>query len=521
MYKKIKKMMILSSIAGLIFISFVIIFYNMVSWKKFSEDYKIQKEEKVDYFFEDQRDDLESILNSHAVWTDALENLKLRNETWLNDNATGYMVGHPSYNVDFIYIANETETFSKLYSNKELGIDLSTLDIYNDALKDNKVQEDLIWIDEQLAFVSISPFYDNNEENPYGVYLIGKIIDTEEIAALKTLLSNKDVSYIEFSNQPMVEKSRWPMNWDIYLNVPLDSTETFFTNISFDLTHLSYLFFHQPLVIILLIAVIMAGLFWFINNNIKYMTKKLKEVIAFIKRISDGEYHLEIERERGKLFPELESLMTSTNRMAEDIRRHIESVEERNIALDEKYKEVINLLNNVVEMNDQYTYHHSSQVSEYALALGKTIGFEDLENLALAAKLHDIGKVAIPTEILNKPSRLTEEEYKIIKTHSKWGYDLLSRSKIFHEARMGVLYHHERYDGLGYPMGLKGEDIPMMAQIITVADAFEAMTSDRSYRKAMSKEKALKILIQDKGKMFNPDLVDVFVEMIKNNTFKK
>jgi putative nucleotidyltransferase with HDIG domain len=251
------------------------------------------------------------------------------------------------------------------------------------------------------------------------------------------------------------------------------------------------------------------------------MTKKLKEVIAFIKRISDGEYHLEIERERGKLFPELESLMTSTNRMAEDIRRHIESVEERNIALDEKYKEVINLLNNVVEMNDQYTYHHSSQVSEYALALGKTIGFEDLENLALAAKLHDIGKVAIPTEILNKPSRLTEEEYKIIKTHSKWGYDLLSRSKIFHEARMGVLYHHERYDGLGYPMGLKGEDIPMMAQIITVADAFEAMTSDRSYRKAMSKEKAMKILIQDKGKMFNPDLVDVFVEMIKNNTFKK
>jgi len=86
----------------------------MVSWKKISEDYKIQKEEKVDYFFDDQRDDLESILNSHAVWTDALENIKLRNEKWLNDNATGYIVGHPSYNVDFIYIANATETFSML-----------------------------------------------------------------------------------------------------------------------------------------------------------------------------------------------------------------------------------------------------------------------------------------------------------------------------------------------------------------------------------------------------------------------
>lgn len=513
--------MILSSIAGLIFISFVIIFYNMVSWKEFSENYKVEQEEKVNYFFADQKSDLESVLNSHAVWTDALENLKVRNETWLYDNATGYMVGHPSYNVDFIFIANETETFSQLYSEKEIGLDFTSLEIYNQALEKDRPVEKFIWIDEQLAIVSASPFYDNEEENPYGVYLIGKVIDTEEMRALKTLLSTKDVSRIGFSNQKIIEASQWPMNWKIYLNVPLNDTEKVFANIAFDLSHLSYLFYYQPLVIILLIAVIMAGLFWFINNNIKYMTKKLKEVINFIKRISDGEYHLEIESKKGKLFPELESLVSSTNRMAEDIRHNIESVEERNIALDEKYKEVINLLNNVVEMNDQYTYHHSAQVSEYALALGEAIGFDDLENLGLAAKLHDIGKVAIPTEILNKPSRLTEEEYDIIKTHSKWGYDLLSRSKIFHEARMGVLYHHERYDGLGYPMGLTGEDIPLMAQIITVADAFEAMTSDRSYRKAMSKEKALNILIKDKGKMFNPDLVDAFVEMIKNNQFEK
>lgn len=512
--------MILSSIAGLIFISFVIIFYNMISWKEFSEDYKIEQEEKINYFFGDQESDLESVLNSHAVWTDALENIKVGNETWLNDNAAGYMVGNPSYNVDFIYVANETETFNQLYSENEISIDFTTLEIYTEVLTNNKPVDQYIWIDEQLAYVIVSPFYDNNEENPYGVYLIGKVMDTEEMSALRTLLSTKDVSRISFSNQRISQKSQWPIHWQLYLNVPLNTTEKVFANIVFDLAHLSYLFYYQPLVIIFLITVIMAGLFWFINNNIKYMTKKLKEVINFIKRISDGEYHLEIERKKGKLFPELESLVSSTNRMAEDIRHHIESVEERNIALDEKYKEVINLLNNVVEMNDQYTYHHSSQVSDYALALGTAIGFEDLENLGLAAKLHDIGKVAIPTEILNKPSRLTKEEYEIIKTHSKRGYDLLSRSKIFHEARMGVLFHHERYDGLGYPMGLTGEDIPLMAQIITVADAFEAMTSDRSYRKAMSKDKALDILIKDKRKMFNPDLVDTFVEIIKNNSLE-
>lgn len=454
------------------------------------------------------------------MWTDALDKLKAGDENWLFDNATGYMIGHSSYNVDFIYISDEEEKFSRLYTEKEMAFDFSTLEIYNEALKNNRSQEKVLWINDQLALVSVSPFYDNDEANPYGVYLIGKIIDTNEMNALKMLLSNKAVSKIDFSDKEIIDTRAAINHRHINLNVALNNEETIFANVAFDLDHLSYLFYYQPLMILLMITLIMGGLFWFINNNIRYMTKKLKEVIDFIKRISDGEYHLEIERKRGKLFPELESLLDSTNRMADDMRYHIESVEERNIALDEKYKEVINLLNNVVEMNDQYTYHHSAQVSDYALALGEAFGFEDLENLALASKLHDIGKVAIPTEILNKPSRLTEEEYEIIKTHSKWGYDLLSRSKIFHEARMGVLYHHERYDGLGYPMGLKGEDIPMMAQIITVADAFEAMTSDRSYRKAMSKEKALKILIKDKGKMFNPELVDIFVELVKNNKFK-
>lgn len=517
MYKKIKKMMLLSSIAGLVFISFVIMYYNMLSWEEFSQDYKIEQEKKVNYFFDDEREAMESILDSNAVWTEALENLKTKNETWLFDNATGYMIDNSSYNIDFIYISNEEEDFSKLYNENEENFDFTTLKIYNEALKNNKSQDELLWINGQLTLVTVSPFYDNNKENPYGVYLIGTVIDDDEITALKVLLSTKDVSQIQFSNKRVIDEKIGIRNRYINLNVPLNNSNTIFINIEFNLEYLSYLFYYQPLMIVFFITIIIGGLFWFINNNIKYMTEKLKEVIDFIKRISDGEYHLEVERKKGKSFPELDSLLQSTNRMAEDIRHHIESVEERNMQLDEKYKEVINLLNNVVEMNDQYTYHHSSMVSEYALALGDAVGFEDLENLSLAAKLHDIGKVAIPTEILNKPSRLTHEEYEIIKTHCKRGYDLLSQSNIFHEARIGVLYHHERYDGLGYPMGIKGEDIPMIAQIITICDAFEAMTSDRSYRKAMEKKKALEILMKEKGKMFNPNLVEAFIEIIKDN----
>lgn len=521
MYKKIRRIMFFSIAAGLLFISFIIILYSMLSWKEYSQGYRVEQMNKVNYFFEDQFKDLESIHDSHAVWTDAIKGLKNKDEEWLYENATGYMIDNSSYSVDFILISDENKEFSKFYSDSLEPFDFENLDIYKKALNENISQERAIWIDGKLTLIIASPFFNNNREEPYGVYLLGKVIDTEEKDQLKMLLSNRDVDSIEFTKEEVLLDSLGLVHRDINLNVPLlNSTDTF-VNINFDLDYLGFLFYYQPLMIILLITLILVGLFWFINNNIRYMTRKLREIIRFIKRISDGEYHLEIEREKGNLYPELDSLVNSTNRMAEDIRYHIKSVEERNILLDEKYNEMINLLNNVVEMNDQYTFHHSSKVSEYAIALGKHIGFTDLDNLSLASKLHDIGKVAIPTEILNKPSRLTNDEYDIIKTHSKRGYDLLSHSKIFHEARMGVLYHHERYNGEGYPMGLQGNDIPMIAQIITVADAFEAMTSDRSYRKAMSEDMALKILIEEKGEMFNPDLVEAFVQIINENIIQE
>ena len=151
-----------------------------------------------------------------------------------------------------------------------------------------------------------------------------------------------------------------------------------------------------------------------------------------------------------------------------------------------------------------------------AVKIGKYLGLEmsRIDELKIAADLHDIGKIGISEEILLKPGKLTEDEYKIIKTHSEKGYRIIKASSELKEVAESVLYHHERLDGRGYPIGLKGEEIPLLSRIISVCDSYDVMTSDRVYKKAMSKEDAIEELKRCSGTQFDPSLVKVFIECI-------
>jgi diguanylate cyclase (GGDEF)-like protein/putative nucleotidyltransferase with HDIG domain len=171
----------------------------------------------------------------------------------------------------------------------------------------------------------------------------------------------------------------------------------------------------------------------------------------------------------------------------------------------------------VVDNKDHYTFKHSQEVSKIATILGREIGLskEDLEILELAGKLHDIGKIGIPSNILRKPASLTEEEWKIIKEHPRLGVLILSQLPKMEQLFHSILYHHERYDGKGYPNGKKGEEIPLFARILAIADAYSAMTSDRPYRKALSKEEIINELKKNAGKQFDPKLVEKFIELIE------
>ena len=184
--------------------------------------------------------------------------------------------------------------------------------------------------------------------------------------------------------------------------------------------------------------------------------------------------------------------------------------------------EVVSSLAAAIDAKDTYTKNHSDRVSYYAVLLAKKIGLpeEEVEIIRDGGLFHDIGKIGIPDSILQKTSPLTDDEYSDIKNHPSIGAHILQPAKIFDKIIPMVKHHHERFDGRGYPSGLKGEDIPLCARIVCIADSFDAMTSDRSYRPRYTLFKAIEEIENCKGTQFDPYLADAFVVAIKENKEK-
>lgn len=200
------------------------------------------------------------------------------------------------------------------------------------------------------------------------------------------------------------------------------------------------------------------------------------------------------------------------------------NAEERIKRLEEKaYLDQVQALAATVDTRDPYTKFHSAHVSSLAILLAKKLGLSDekVELIEIAALLHDIGKIGIPDRILKKKSSLTEKERKEIQEHPGLSQKILG-STIFKDILPWVLSHHERWDGKGYPQGLKGNEIPIEARILAICDAFDAMNSDRPYRKALPVETALQIIKEESGKQFDPNLTGNFIDLIflKNNSLK-
>jgi HD-GYP domain-containing protein (c-di-GMP phosphodiesterase class II) len=180
-------------------------------------------------------------------------------------------------------------------------------------------------------------------------------------------------------------------------------------------------------------------------------------------------------------------------------------------------------LASTIEAKDRYTRGHTERVTKYALAIASELLKEGtaevtknfMENLYIASLLHDIGKIGVSENVLTKESSLTDEEFMQIREHPLRGAEILKNLPEFEECLKGVKYHHERYDGKGYPEGLKGEEIPFIAAIVAVADSYDAMTSDRTYRKALPKEKAIDEIAKNAGIQFHPIIAKVFVEVLR------
>lgn len=196
---------------------------------------------------------------------------------------------------------------------------------------------------------------------------------------------------------------------------------------------------------------------------------------------------------------------------------YMQMLDEKNMEIQKMSLQTITTIANTIDAKDEYTRGHSRRVSEYSAAIAEKLGMspEEVSNIRWVALLHDIGKIGVPDAVLNKPGRLTNEEYQMMKQHTVIGGEILKDIGMLKGIDVGARYHHERYDGKGYPDGISGEDIPYIARIIAVADAYDAMTSNRVYRKHLDDNKVMNELKAGIGTQFDPEAAGALIELLQ------
>ena len=238
-----------------------------------------------------------------------------------------------------------------------------------------------------------------------------------------------------------------------------------------------------------------------------------KPLIQLVRHLRHGERD-------GELSPEFEanSSTKEVNQLAEEFNRTARTVRDSRHTLETAYLQFLETMAQALDARDNYTAGHSNRVSEFSVALAEAVGLSNsqVEVIRIGAKLHDIGKIGIPDSVLQKAGKLLPEEFDLIKQHPQIGRRILEKVGRFGSYLSIVELHHENHDGSGYPFGLKGDEIPIEARIVHVADVYDAITSDRSYRKAMPIGKVLEILERGAGTQFDPHVVRTFLSLLRD-----
>ena len=260
--------------------------------------------------------------------------------------------------------------------------------------------------------------------------------------------------------------------------------------------------------IFFLISVLVVALFFG-----KLLKKDTEKIIESINQIKDGNFNQELNIVRSDELGEISSVI---NDMRVSIKNGMKEISNLNTEITDTQKEVVFTMGSIAETRSKETGNHVKRVAAYSELLALKVGLsaDEATLLRLASPMHDIGKVAIADSILNKPGKLSEDEFIIMKTHAVLGYEMLKHSerKILKTAAIVAYQHHEKFDGSGYPRGLKADEIHIYGRITAIADVFDALGSDRCYKKAWRDEDIFELLKSNRGKHFDPQLVDIFFE---------
>jgi HD-GYP domain-containing protein (c-di-GMP phosphodiesterase class II) len=240
------------------------------------------------------------------------------------------------------------------------------------------------------------------------------------------------------------------------------------------------------------------------------MTSPLLKLVAAAKGIASGDLSTRVET---KNITEIGTLGETFNVMSDKLEVHIDELAKAAEENRELFVGTVKALAAAIDGKDRYTRGHSERVSRVSLAIGQRLGMDEqeLETLRISSLLHDVGKIAIDDSILKKPASLTDDEFTVMKTHPQRGYKIMSQIPAMREYLPGIYMHHEMVNGMGYPQGLKDEEIPMQAKIVSVADTFDAMTIDRPYSKGMMLQDALDRIKSFVGTRYDASVVDALI----------
>jgi putative nucleotidyltransferase with HDIG domain len=482
------------------------IMINRSAWEEVKKKIYKEKAEIIDYYIEQQILELDALVYSHVTLSEIQEMVRKENTEWLFMNATDHLLSNKYLSIDFIMATNEDLTYEK-YWGDNISKYITEEKVFKDTIINNKITNKIIWINNKAMFLICSPLFNDNGKNPFGSFVVGEWINNDKLNKLKNVLGNKSISELTVTENRLYNKITDNNYSSISFSYDISTNEAYsvFVNVTLDTPIYNRIFIEQNKNIYIIILIVAILCFIVCLLYFKKLLNVIVDIIKVVTKISVGNYSARAHKTYMK---ETDKLVDAVNKMATDITYRIDEI-------DENYISMIEIMLNAVELNDAYTSHHSFKVGRLAKYIGKELNYEDIDSLYTAGRLHDIGKISTPKEILNKPGRLTKEEYEIIKEHPVAGYKLMDNIEYFNKIKMGVLYHHERFDGKGYPEGLKGDEIPMIAQIISVADVFDALSSDRPYRKGYSVEHSINIIKENSGEMFNPIIVDAFLKIYK------